>query len=103
MTQSLSPRRRDRRDAPSKIQESFRRLEWKRLVKPLSSKKPSLDFKIDATLVDTPDEPVVEAVNCDTEDVEVEADADADMDEVNDVEKNADLEAEEDEADVPAR
>jgi hypothetical protein len=97
-SQSLSPRRRDRRDAPPKIQESFRRLEWRRLVKPPSSKKPSLDFNIDATLVDTPDEPVVEAVNCHTEDMEVEADADADVDEVNDVEKNADLEAEEDES-----
>jgi hypothetical protein len=59
----------------------------------LHSKKPSLDLKIDTALDDTPDEVVVEAVNGDTEEMEV------DPDEANDVEKSADLEAEEEEAD----
>jgi len=69
--------------------------DWRRLVKapvrPPNSKKLSVDLNIDTTLDDVPDEPAVEAVNDDTEAMDVE--------DVNDGEKNADLDMEDDEAD----
>jgi hypothetical protein len=67
-------------------------------VRSPNPKKLCIDLKIDASLNNTPaNEPVVEPVTADTEDMEV--DPDMDVDEVNDVEKNADPEIEEDEAD----
>jgi hypothetical protein len=72
--------------------------DWRWLGKPpvwlANSNKLSLDLKLDTALDDIHDEPIIGAVNGDTEGMDI----DADMDEVNDVEKNPDLEAEEDEA-----
>lgn len=71
--------------------------DWRRLTKPVrspNSKKPSLELKIDTSLNDTPDEPPVEAINDDTEEMEV----DTYPTEADDGEKNNDLEVEEDEA-----
>ena len=50
-------------------------------------------------LSNTPNEPVVELITADTEDVEVGPDV-PDVDEVNNVEKNANPEIEEDEAEA---
>jgi hypothetical protein len=77
--------------------------DWRRLAKPPgrlpNSKKPSLDLKIDITVLeDRPDGPVVEAVNEDAEGMDVNANVDG----VNDVEKHADLDLEEDEAEEDA-
>jgi hypothetical protein len=79
--------------------------DWRRLVKPPvrspNPKKLSIDLKIDTVLRTTPNEPVVELITADTEDMEVDPDV-PDVDEVNNVEKDADPEIEEDEADEEA-
>ena len=64
-------------------------------VRSPNTKKLSIDLKIVTSLDDAPDEPVVESVTADIE----EMDVDAEVDDVNDVVKSGDLEAEEDEAD----
>lgn len=96
---SLSPNTlRPTRRAPPRSKKPLD--DWRRLVKPpIRSPKPnklSIDLKIITSLKNTPDEPVVEPVTADTE----EMDVDPDPDESNDVEKDAD---EADEEAFPSR